>query len=162
MVTFLRRPFDRTVSEIVHLKTKHPLFQDLSLEQVISRMKPILGIRSAAIFGYQPRKENLSEAIMHLRQCRFVGLTENFQASIKLCNTCLHTRLKSKGAHNVGPPSLILEVIDRYGDMIREMIQVDEQFYTAGVEYFKDLSADAGLPFTHDQEIKRIDLKAKR
>ena len=126
------------------------------------QMRSILGISSAAVFGYQPRKENLSEAIMNFRQGRFVGLTEDFQASIRLCNTCLHTRLMSKGAHNVVPPSLILEVIEMYGDMIREMIRVDEQFYAAGVEYFNDLSGEVGLPFTHDQEIERINLKAKR
>ena len=153
MLTFLRKPFERTVSEIVHLKTKHPLFKSLSLEQVILRLKAVLGMRSAAVFGYHPRKENLQEAIMHLRECCFVGLTEHFKTSINLCNALLHTRLYSKGAHNVGPPALIREVSEQYGDMLREMIQIDQQFYTAGLVYFQELASEAGLSIAHDKKV---------
>ncbi|MDH3650224.1 MAG: sulfotransferase family protein, partial [Saprospiraceae bacterium] len=73
LITFLRDPFDRVVSEIVHIKTNHKIHRARSIEAIITKRLKIMGTMQALTFGYLPRKDNLKQAIDNLGTCQFIG-----------------------------------------------------------------------------------------
>ncbi len=137
VLTFLRDPFQRVVSEIVHFKTYHQVYRALDIETIIDRIGMRLGCRSAITFGYQPSKDNLQHALDRLHQCTFVGLTEHFGASLRKCNEKLGTSFSSRIHHNRGDQPLIEEVSEIYRDRISALISVDQQFYEEGMKIFE-------------------------
>ncbi len=138
MITFLRKPFDRIVSEIAHLKTRSVDYSHLTISEIITRRKEIMGCRSATSFGYVPRLQNLDEAIEHLHQCTFVGLTEAYQESLEKCNQLMDTRFKASTHQNVGDHELRSEIVDLHGDEISQMTEVDTKFYAAGLKIYQN------------------------
>lgn len=138
IITFLRNPFDRVISELVHLKLKSPDYQQLTMSQIIEKRKNVMGCRSAISFGYHPRKENLQQAIEHLSHCRFVGLTDHYEDSLKACNRLIGTDFSASSHQNVGHPAMLAEVADKFGDHIASLLDVDNKFYQAGQNIFAD------------------------
>ncbi|NND09432.1 MAG: sulfotransferase family 2 domain-containing protein [Saprospiraceae bacterium] len=137
MLTFLRDPFDRTISEIVHLKTHHKNYQNMSIGEIVKHRHKVLGCRSAIAFGYHPTLNNVEKALEHLQACTFIGLTERFSDSLKKCNKILGTNLKVTSRHNEGSKSLIRDVTRDHEDEIRSLIKIDQRFYEEGKKIFE-------------------------
>ncbi len=133
LFTFLRDPFDRVVSEIVHLKCHDSALKHLSLEQIIKKRVKIAGRLQAHQFGFREQRQNINQAIENLHRCDYIGFSDQMKASIERFNQLFGTSLRSDIHVNTGNSELREEVIQRHGEQIEEHLAIDTMFYESAM-----------------------------
>lgn len=145
---FLREPMSRTISNLVHFKKSKPENENLSLRDIFLKYKNHLSnlqtrflcdaSLTAPMKFYKPGRldeNDLLQAKSHLASCRFVGITEYFEESIKIAEQTIGFKL---GA------SLRKNVSESYNDLIdpslksllEENLELDKKLYQYGLKLF--------------------------
>lgn len=129
LFTFLRDPFDRVVSEIVHLKCHDSVLKHLTLQQIIKKRVKMAGRLQAHQFGFREKRQNIDQAIENLHRCDYIGFSDQMKASIDRFNQLFGTSLRSDIYVNAGNRELREEVIQKHREQIEENLVIDRMFY---------------------------------
>ncbi|MDP8219087.1 MAG: hypothetical protein P9M03_10215 [Candidatus Theseobacter exili] len=158
-LVFLRHPVDRTVSFLKHARSNAPQYQGKSLREVYNDIK----LRKHMICNYQTKqfsfngieeyysfekelvvdKERLGIAKKNLKKCDFVGLSEEFAKSIKLCEKIFGWEFKRILNDNISKDDV--EIEDRLIEDIKKEVALDLEFYSFAVERFRDLTSEYSI-----------------
>lgn len=150
----LRDPVDRALSNLRHLQRNVPEYRALELEALASR-RPVVAnhlwnlqcqflqdLDASRMDGFrrgaQRPEIDLESALANLQRCRFVGITEQFAASVALAERTGGFRLPSlrhdnRGAdrHGNGPSDALCE-------RLAAMNQLDRVLYDTATQLFED------------------------
>lgn len=144
LLTFLRNPIERAVSNLKHLQRNTIIFKDKPLLEIAkndNKVNPEIFNRQCAMLwnGENPNdKLNTNHALKNLSQFDFFGITEYYKPSIELCNKTLGWKLqgaifankaKNSGQQEETNPELLA--------FIREHNIADMELYENAVELFK-------------------------
>ena len=158
VLTFLRNPVARAVSNLNHFKQNNRLFRDLPIEEIYDYVKVTMNNMQVRFLAHRSFEENLSllpgesvservykNAVENLRSCFLVGLCEEFDRSITLLEVKWNTTLgyKSRTRQNVTKQKADLN--DELIEKIAADNQYDIQLYNAAKEFFADECEKYGL-----------------
>ncbi len=142
-LTFLRDPVKRVKSAIVYLRKRDRMYAGMSIEEVIDKYLRKEGTLQARQLGYQP-KRGTEVAIRNLESVDFIGISEQFDKSLALCNQTFGWDLKSIPKKNVG---LYKEESFTPGQIekIKAACELDYIIYNRGLELFEKRCAQHGI-----------------
>ena len=78
-----RSPRERIVSHIYHLSRQHESFRGQSFDHTLKRNRYVYTFQ-ANLMGYRPQLNNMLEIKKRIENLYYIGLTEQFEASLKL------------------------------------------------------------------------------
>ncbi|MDF1699160.1 MAG: hypothetical protein P1U56_25120 [Saprospiraceae bacterium] len=140
---FFRNPVNRVISELNYSSKKGRRYDGLTLEEKILESKKTQGREMAAHLGYNPRLNNLEEAIENLNQIDVVGITEYFSESIELLNKTFDWSLPNNYHRNKLKKSIPLD--DAYMKEIHEYCEIDRIIYDKAKELFFEKCKAKGI-----------------
>lgn len=98
--TFFRDPISRIVSTINYHKKKGRRYENLTEEDIISKIEIKESQQMARTFGYDPIKNNIKETLENISKVDAIGITENMDISIKNINKTFRWQLISNSHRN--------------------------------------------------------------
>ena len=137
-LAFFREPTRRVKSAISFRMLKNHIYDGLTKEEVLSTKIEFLGSEQAQFLGYDPSINNLDNAIQTLRKLNFVGITEQYDRSIKLLNKMFDLNLKLGSRKNSGSYDNV-EFNESDDLIIAQHCAIDEQIYIAAKVRFEEL-----------------------
>jgi hypothetical protein len=140
-LVFLRDPEERAVSYLHQLRREQPGFQGMELFRILDAMSDhITNTQVYLLAGHHvpPHLDHtdLDLAKEHLAACGFVGITEEFDRSVRLAEKIFQWRLGDPIELNVGPHGE-REIVTTVLDKIREKNALDIELYRFGQELFR-------------------------
>lgn len=130
VLSFVREPVRRIMSSIVFHQKRGRRYTDMTVDEVLDQYLEMEGSLQARQFGYAPQRDNLELAIERMNNIAFVGLSEQYDKSLALCNKTFGWSLKKGKKKNVGS-GVRQEFTSEQIQRIEEGCQVDRQFYEA-------------------------------
>jgi len=140
-IVFFRDPVKRAISHLYHLKRHNKAFKKNSLYDIASSNNwqiNNLQVRYMGDISFQPDelytentslgKEALKEAKKNIDKCHFVGITEDFDDSIKLLEKMFDWNLGKTMKKNVAPRRHRKVPEDLY-EKIKALNQLDIELY---------------------------------
>lgn len=157
VMVFLRDPVARAVSNLQHVRRME--HSGLSLEEVLempgelTRVATNLQTRwlsftsiDEAVSKFntlEPDRARLEKAKETLEKCAFVGITEQFDESIVLCERTFGWRFRTTGLKlNVTPPDD--SGVEKFRSRIEECVSLDMELYDHARKLFRDRSSPHG------------------
>lgn len=150
-LVFLRDPVERTISHLQHLQRDHPTLRGKPLEQIFRQTLIHTANLQTIYFGdrhlqeellfSRPRRlepRHLDIAKENLSRCAFVGITEEFSASIHLAERVLGVRLGQPIHANVTHPGQENPAGESLRDLIRPHLALDEELYAFARTLFRE------------------------
>ena len=142
-LTFLRDPVKRVKSAIIYLRKKDRMYAGMSIDEVVDTYLVREGSLQARQLGYRP-KRGIEEALKNLESIDFIGISEQFDKSLALCNLTFDWDLKAIPKKNVGSykeEQFTPEQIEK----IKASCEIDNIIYNRGVEFFNERCAKHGI-----------------
>lgn len=100
-LTFFRNPLDRILSTIKHIKSFDKEFVNADVNTILEKnWKRIMYAQSMAM-GFRPKKRNMKLVRQNIEDLDFVGITEYFDESVRLCNAIFNWELENIEPRNV-------------------------------------------------------------
>lgn len=132
---FFRDPLKRVMSTIVYHQQKNRRFANMTIEEILDKQLTREAALQSIHLGYDLQKDNWQQVIANLSKLEFVGISEHFEQSIKLCNRTFNWHLKPVKPRNVGSytPSMFS---DEQISRIKEITKTDRRLYDRAIEIF--------------------------
>lgn len=158
VLTFLRDPVERAISNLNHFKLNNNLFKELSFEEIYEYVKASMNnmqVRFLAGRSYDNdisliqseciSERTLDDAIKNLHVCFLVGISEEFDRSVQLLEKKWQTKLTGKSIpkKNVARKKIILQ--DGFLQRIKSDNFYDIQLYNIARKMFRAECAKFGL-----------------
>lgn len=156
-ITFLRDPFERSLSALGHWKRHQPGFIGLSFEKILDNQDFV----QSFILNYQTKAlsmgvglvnsfhnvtaVDLQRAIDNLKHFTFIGISEHFQESSRLFDRIFKTKLSAKIRHENASPEA-KKVSEDLRKRIEPLIELDLALYQEALKQFKQNLATHGIP----------------
>lgn len=140
VVTFLREPVARSISFLQHVQRLHPEASGKSLEEIAGladgRPNPaIADLQTRLLKSRRDPNTRLHAALDNLQRLAFIGLVEQYEASIQLFNNTFATNLDHRRALNKGAGSSN-DVSWELRDFLALHNREDAALYSAARELF--------------------------
>ncbi len=149
LLLFLRDPVARAISNLRHIQRRdYPssslsaIFEndELRTKYVTNRQSRMLSFRSteeavAAMDTMLPGRDRLELAKGVLERAEFVGLTEEFERSVELCERTFNWKFPS-GCLSVNRSPALDEDLRALADRIRAEVELDQELYEFGRDLF--------------------------
>lgn len=141
--TFLREPIARTVSNLFHLKKYKAENYKRSLEEVFDlnpRQMQNTQVRylAGSIHKKDMEKRELNIALYNLRNCRFVGITEQFEDSIEMLENLFDWKFPERVRTNVNYTDKKKELSADLMEKIVEANKLDVELYKKALILFEE------------------------
>lgn len=136
-LTFLRDPVNRVKSAILYHQQRDRKYKDLAIDDILDQYAIVEGTLQARHLGYKAKKDNMQRALENLESIDFIGIAEQFDRSLVLCNHTLGWNLEAIPKRNVGSNtdnSFSPEHIAK----IESACELDYIIYRRGVELFNE------------------------
>lgn len=143
-LTFLRNPYDRTVSHLIHFKKRKLDCKKLTLEEIFElKQEQVCNLQIKYFMERKNRKsieeKDIISAKKNLSDCDFVGITETFFESIKSLESLFEISFNQVLAKNVNQKQeLISSISDNFKNKIKLANKLDFEFY----EFAKEISTN--------------------
>lgn len=141
---FLRHPVNRVMSTIIYHRQKNRRFANLSVNEILDKHVRREGSLQSIYLGYDFAEDNWQDCHRQLRALDFIGISEQFDLSLRLCNRTFGWNLRSVSPRNVGrysPSVFTPEHISR----IEEITETDRLLYDKALRIFHQRCHDIGL-----------------
>lgn len=143
VMVFLRDPIQRAVSRLFHIKRHHPQLKVKSFEEIFES-RPLVDFNDVQlrfiIGNLKPRlmtREELEIAKKNLESFSFVGITDQFGASIDLLERTMGWQFPNRVIRNVNKVYKMDELPQSLVEKIKEINQLDQELYEFGVALFE-------------------------
>ena len=144
-LTFLRQAQNRVMSKIIFQQRPGRIYQDMTISEILNRELDKIAITQARSFGYKPGKnEDVSRLFRRMEEMAFIGISEQFERSISLCNATFGWSLKMSKSRNVGAYQQTIFSEEQLVQ-INKATQVDQQVYAYGLQLFEERCAKHGI-----------------
>jgi hypothetical protein len=149
-ITFLRDPLERALSHLKHVQRQRPhltlmqLLDDRELRTVCctERMTWFFSRKDGEEAIYSrlsvPDRARLEMAKEGLATVEFIGLTEEFEESIRLCEAMLGLRFPPTMRDNVATE--VEEPLGPVRERLLEDVQLDRELYDFGLQLHRDMA----------------------
>ena len=137
VISFLRDPLQRTISNILHLKRKNPRFSAMSPEEIFIDRRTGLENMQCRLFGYHKRRDNFNQALENLDKSAFIGITERFEESIELLNQIFNWPLVARKPMNKTIKSTESEISPLFKEQLLEGLKKDYILYHRAIKNFE-------------------------
>jgi len=144
-LSFFRNPLKRVLSDAVYLKNQVEDFKDKSYEDIIAHNDYLIYRKQAFQFGYRPKRDNIAQAEWRVRQCDFVGITEQYERSIRLCNAIFGWNLKATVSKNKFEGNTKSKYAEFEHLIEPERLKADRRVYNVAVKRFENLCIKYGI-----------------
>ncbi len=112
------------------------MYSGMSVDDIINQYAHKEGTMQARQLGYRDKRDNLKRVLKNLESIDFIGLSERFDDSLRLCNHTFGWNLQSIPKRNVG--GYKAEVFSpEQSSKIEEACKIDYIIYNRGVEIFE-------------------------
>ena len=145
VLTFLRQPHRRVMSTIIFQQRPGRIYENMTISEIMDKELSRMAIAQARSFGYKPGKnEDVNRLFRRMEQIEFIGISEQFERSVALCNATFGWDLKVMKSRNVGryKPSIFSE---EQLARINKASEVDQQVYAYGLQLFEERCAKHGI-----------------
>lgn len=135
ILCFFRNPVDRAISNLKHLKRNFPELSEKSLEEIAGLNS---GSPEAQITNFQYRllgSGNIEEKFEKLESFDFIGISEEYERSIKLCNYSFNWSLPVNVKLNQSAENI--EVSKHLVDFLLENNKLDMAIYNKAKRIFE-------------------------
>ena len=132
---FLRDPVKRVISTVVYHQQKKRKFANMTIDQILDKHLLREGNLQSIYFGYDLQKDNRQETLDNLKKLEFVGISEQFDRSLKLCNRIFNWDLKPVKPRNVGKYK-ISNFTNEQINRIKNSTNIDRILYNTAVDIF--------------------------
>ena len=140
VLTFLRDPIQRAISNLSHMQRHFKLYQNLTLEEIagIPQNHPHPQIRNVqtSMLTSIYDENKLKSAIQNIEKVDFVGITERYQDSISLCNSLFNWNIKGEQYSNTNPKKNI-PISDDLLNFLKTHNQEDITLYNKAIDLFE-------------------------
>ena len=116
----------------------------MSIEEVVNNYLFKEGVLQAKQFGYRPKINNIDEALANLESVEFIGISEQFDKSLTLCNQTFGWDLQSIPKKNVGSHKEDPFTPEQIAK-IKAACEIDYIIYNRGLELFNERCAQHGI-----------------
>ena len=116
----------------------------MSIAEIVDQYALREGALQARQLGYRPKRDNIQMALKNLESIDFIGISEQFDKSLALCNLTFDWDLKAIPKKNVGSykeEQFTPEQIEK----IKASCEIDNIIYNRGVEFFNERCAKHGI-----------------
>lgn len=143
-LSFLRDPVKRVMSTIIFHQDITRRYEGLTVDEILDKHLEVEGSLQARSFGYRPQRDNLDRALKNLEKIEFVGISEQFDRSLQLCNHTFNWNLQHDKPRNVGKykPSIFT---DEQMARIEAGVEIDQIIYNHALKLFEQRCQTAGL-----------------
>jgi hypothetical protein len=167
-ITFLRDPLERALSHLKHVQRQRPhqtlmqLLDDRELRTVIctDRMTWFFSRKDGEEAIYSrlsvPDRARLEMAREGLATVEFIGLTEEFDASIRLCEAMFGLRFPPATRDNVATE--VEEALEPVRERLLEDVRLDRELYEFGLQLHRDMARrlDGRVPGSRSSLASRL------
>lgn len=151
-LTFLREPISRAISNLKHIQRHAVNFREktlLEIAQKDSKRFPEVTNRQCIMLWDEKdidEKHNSLKAFENLSCLAFFGITEHYQASIKLCNKVLNWNLKGDVfANSAEKGQQDIQVNNELITYLKEQNKADIELYERALSLFKIRCHENGI-----------------
>ena len=143
-LSFLRNPKSRVMSSIIFHQKMNRQYTKMTIDEILDKYLDLEGSIQARSFGYLPKLENLKIAIKNLEKIEFLGISEQFERSLSLCNHTFNWNLKYDKPRNKGNYTSAV-FSDEQINRIKQGVKIDQIVYEHALSLFEERCAQAGL-----------------
>lgn len=149
IITFVREPVDRTISNLRHFKRSKVEDKDLSLSEIFEKYKTHLAnfqtrylsdpmmSRDMYYYNHKPMdKRALDQAKAHLADCDLVGVTERFEESVRLAESILGFSLGNPLKENSSAGKAASQIDPELIATLRLHLKLDLALYDYALQLF--------------------------
>ena len=144
VITFLRDPVKRVKSTILYHQKPNRMYAGMSIDEIVDQYALREGALQARQLGYRPKKDNIQRALKNLESIDFVGISEQFDDSLRLCNQTLGWSLEPIPKRNVGSYDMATFTQEQLEKIIAAC-ELDNILYERGKELFIKRCAEHGI-----------------
>ncbi len=137
VITFIREPYQRTISHLIHIKNKNPKYSNHSLSDIWAEKKELLYNFQSRRLGYNPITDNRNAFVQIFDSIYFVGLTEKFDQSLSQLNALSGWNLSSIKKKNISPATKNIPPAELTAE-IHKNLDLDYLIYNRRLKQFQD------------------------
>ena len=102
LLAFFRDPLERVKSSIVYHQRRGRIYSGLKIDDILDKYMVREGALQARNLGFNKKTDNLNQVLERIDQIDFIGISEEYDHSVALCNKVFKWQLKSGPRFNVG------------------------------------------------------------
>lgn len=144
VLVFFRKPIDRVKSSIIYHRKRGRVYSELSMDEILNNHSEREGLMQARQLGYRAKANNQQRVLKNLEKVDFIGISEQFERSLELCNAHFGWNLANVAKRNVGKYSDEFFTSDQL-ERIEEACSVDQVIYNKAVQLFEERCAKYGI-----------------
>ena len=142
-LVFLRDPLERAISNLFHLKRRNPKFYNHSFEEIFENSpRQLINMQVRYVSGAYLKSEldqsDLRCAKRRLNQFAFVGITEQFDASIDYVETKFGWKFPERLVRNVNTVFDFKDLSPDLLEKIKAANSLDQSLYNYGIKVFAE------------------------
>jgi hypothetical protein len=150
VITFLREPIDRTISNLQHFKRSRQEDQHLSLSAIFDKYQDHLSnfqtryicdnsMANGMYFYHQKdlNEQALIQSKINLENCDLVGITERFKDSIYLAEQLLGCKLGKPLKKNVNKAGSLYDIEPNLVNKLKPHLELDILLYEHAMKLFE-------------------------
>jgi hypothetical protein len=120
------------------------MYADMSIAEIVDEYATREGTLQARQLGYRPKQDNVNKALINVEALEFIGISEQFDKSLALCNETFGWDLQAIPKKNVGSykeDPFTPEQIEK----IKAACEIDYIIYNRGLELFNKRCVKYGI-----------------
>lgn len=141
---FFREPVRRVMSSIVFHMVKTRRYAGMSIDEILEKHLKSESMIQARSLGYMPKAHNISQVLKRIDQLDFIGISEQFERSLNLCNETFNWKLKNSSPQNVGTYSKST-FSENQIQLINDAVAVDRIIYEYALSNFEKRCSEYSL-----------------
>ena len=146
-LVFLRKPLERAISNLLHLKKYQKDLSDKTYESIFESSKTHLAnLQTRYLAGVHGReiitREDLKVAKTNLRKCYFIGITEDFTRSVALAEKVFGWEFSQIRSDNINHANKVSPISNELTEKLNSINQLDHELYQFGLQLFDEFCSD--------------------
>ena len=144
-MAFFRNPLDRIISTIKHIQSYNDLYKGADVNLILEENLYQIMHGQCRAMGFYIKKRNMNEVRQNIIGLDFIGITEYFEESLKLCNSTFGWELMNIPPKNVLNQE-IYSLLNVHSKMkISKELGPELQTYNIAVNHFKLRCKEHGI-----------------